>query len=269
MKVQTATCLAAMLLFTRQHRPDIRLRVLTDGGTLIQCVRTQLVRHSMEVGATHILWLDADMTFPPDTLLRLLEHNKPIVGANYTTRRPPFEPTAKSLETQAFSYVDHLSTGLEAAYAIALGCALTDVAVFSALPEPWFDVAAGYDRDDGTRQYAMGEDYWFCLLAQAELDVHPWIDHDLSKLVGHIGERVVTFEDALNDRPQMRVIRGHRMERPDPVLPHVQFQDVADLHMKVPAEDLKAQRAEYDATLATSEEEREAEWRALYGVGDG
>jgi hypothetical protein len=37
-------------------------------------------------GASHILFLDSDMTFPPDTLQRLLDHKVPIVGADYVKR---------------------------------------------------------------------------------------------------------------------------------------------------------------------------------------
>ena len=41
---------------------------------------------------THLLWIDADMTFPPDALRRLFAHGVPIVGGLCHDRRPPYKP---------------------------------------------------------------------------------------------------------------------------------------------------------------------------------
>jgi hypothetical protein len=37
------------------------------------------------------------MRFPKDALIRLLKHNKDIIGVNATTRSEPVKPTAKRL----------------------------------------------------------------------------------------------------------------------------------------------------------------------------
>ena len=73
--------------------------------------RSRCVERAFKLQATHILWLDTDMRFPPDTLFRLLGRKKPIVGANYRARNPPVFPTA----VKGLKRVDTLeeSTGVE------------------------------------------------------------------------------------------------------------------------------------------------------------
>ena len=54
--------------------------------------RNLLTQAALKTPATHLLWIDADMSFPRDALLRLLEHRLPIVGGLYFNRRAPFHP---------------------------------------------------------------------------------------------------------------------------------------------------------------------------------
>lgn len=42
--------------------------------------------------ATHVLFVDADMQFPPHALRQLVEHDLPIVGGLCHNRRPPYNP---------------------------------------------------------------------------------------------------------------------------------------------------------------------------------
>ena len=56
--------------------------------------RHRLVAEALAWGADHMLCLDADHVFPPDTLVRLLAHGLPAVGANYPRRFAPTAPTA-------------------------------------------------------------------------------------------------------------------------------------------------------------------------------
>src|SRR5688572_24818178 len=56
--------------------------------------RHRLAAEALAWEADYMLWLDADHVFPPDTLVRLLAHNLPAVGANYPRRFAPTAPTA-------------------------------------------------------------------------------------------------------------------------------------------------------------------------------
>ena len=70
------------------------IELISVSGSMLAQVRTGLVLRAMKAEATHMLFLDDDMEFPPDLLHRLLRHNKPVVGCNYSRRTVPPYPTA-------------------------------------------------------------------------------------------------------------------------------------------------------------------------------
>ena len=73
--------------------PGARTGVINCKSSLVAVARNQCVAAALHINATHVLFLDSDMVFPLDTLKRLLKHEKDIVGALYSRRRPPFDPT--------------------------------------------------------------------------------------------------------------------------------------------------------------------------------
>lgn len=183
------------------------LNVFFSEGTLIAPQRQDLVERALEANCTHILWLDADMRFPKDTLSRLLAHNKHAVGANYTARRYPHGPTAFASITEEEApsvkrlYTRKDSKGLQQVPAMGLGVILTQIEVFTRMERPWFVV--GYSpRDDGSQ----GEDIFFGLKMHRETDLQMYVDHDLSREVRHVGrleycvEHSEEFEEHLEEQ---------------------------------------------------------------------
>jgi len=163
-----------------------QLLIFTSQGTLIVNQRADLARNAIEAGADHILWLDTDMRFPKDTLDRLLAHNKPIVAANYATRRLPVDTVAFRLHDNGGweTVKTGEKTGLEKVEAVGMGVMLTSTEVFKNMPKPWFSIT----YHPQSNEYS-GEDIHFCYKA-GKLGHEVLIDHDLSKEVKHIG----TFE---------------------------------------------------------------------------
>lgn len=165
------------------------LMLFNHRGTLIADQRDVLVKEALKSDCDAVLWLDADMRFPKDALDRLLAHDKPIVAANYTTRRPPFKPVAFS----DFAKLERVwtkkdSTGLERVQATGMGCMLVRKEVYEALKAPYHMI--GYSPASG--QYS-GEDMYFGMNAtKAGFDV--LIDHDLSKDVKHAGTLEFSFD---------------------------------------------------------------------------
>lgn len=156
-------------------------------GTLIAPQRHGLVERALTAGATHILWLDADMRIPKDTLIRLLSHNKAIVGANYSSRRLPPRPTAYSHIGEGKGphtnlYTKPEDSGLTTAESIGLGVCLVHTEVYRSMPMPWFDI----EWDEVGLGYA-GEDIYFCEKARAA-DFEVFVDQDLSQIVRHVGK---------------------------------------------------------------------------------
>ncbi len=136
--------------------------------------RTALVKESIAMGATHLLFVDSDMYFASDTLTRLLAHDKDIVGVEYNKRQFPLEPVLKPLGETSKTEI------YKAGYA-GTGLMLIKLSIFEKMTtDPWFNM--GRDAEGKT---TMGEDVWFCNVARdAGFDV--WIDPTVK--CGHIGE---------------------------------------------------------------------------------
>lgn len=148
--------------------------VILHEGSILHIMRERIVQKAIDLGCTHLLFVDSDMTFDKDAVMRLIEANKAIVGANYNTRKHPSEPTAQlTTETEG---------NLTKAVSVATGFMLINLEVFKKITKPWF--FWHYHEDD---RLALGEDYWFCLKAQ-EAGYEVWCD--LSVKVGHIGDYV-------------------------------------------------------------------------------
>jgi hypothetical protein len=184
--------LAQLTAQTLIARPDIAVQVVFDRGSVVPMQRAALVKKALEVDATHILWLDSDMRFPPDALARLLAHKKPIVGVNYVTRIQPCVPIT-AVEQPGISELTRLFTaegdeGLVAAAWAGMGVMLTEVGVFRKLPEPWFNFWWNEARKSFT-----GEDVFFCHHAR-HAGYEILIDQSLSQQITHIGE--MEFEHA-------------------------------------------------------------------------
>lgn len=146
--------------------------------------RARLVARAYDYKATHILFCDTDMKFPPDTIVRLLNHNVAVVGANYPRKNIEARPTAylDSPDYVGPVWTGQNSEGLQEVSIIGLGCALIDMRVFDQLDLPFFAITP--QPPENVKH--MGEDVYFCKkLHDIGIPVH--IDHDLSKQVGHVG----------------------------------------------------------------------------------
>ena len=173
--------LAALIGFTMKFCPKISVQMTMVRGTLLPAQRHLLVTGALKHDPTHILWLDADMRFPKETLLKLLALKLPIVATNYPTRRSPIIPTAEnSAEGLLFTGAD--DTGLIEADRVGMGVMLTEASVFKKLPVPWF--AVGFNKTSG--EY-VGEDVFFCQAAR-KAGYTVFVDMDLSNEIRHLGE---------------------------------------------------------------------------------
>ncbi len=170
----------------------------TSSGTLLSAQRQDLAKSAIEAGCTHTLWLDSDMRFPKDTIVRLLQHDTGIVCANYAKRRFPTEPIAvrknttdEDAKTIQRVYTEDHSTGLVDVDYCGMGVMLVKAEVYKTMEYPWFAIPWVPNAQD-----YMGEDVWFCRRA-AENGTITYIDQDLSKEVHHIGSFEFKHEHTL------------------------------------------------------------------------
>ncbi len=174
MVTDTALCLAS--LAAHEAAGGRPFRLIAPQGSLVCMLRDEIVLRAQMHEATHILWIDSDMTFPMNGLERLLAHGKPIVGCNYPTRSSPAWPTARGEEGRLVFETGQ--TGLEEVTGLGLGFCLVEMGVFQQMPRPWFSVVF----DEFGQRY-VGEDFNF--FRNASFPV--LLDHDLSREIGHVG----------------------------------------------------------------------------------
>lgn len=249
-RAEFGQCLMGCAAYTMTNLEGGSVNFMQVMGTCLDSQRSKLARDALASGATHIMWFDNDMTFPPDTILRLLARDKAIVGANYSLRQKPVRPTAR--RGDSYIYTDHMSSGLEASIGAGFGVMLTRADVFERMAAPWFNSG---ETDDGQ---TIGEDYYFCYRALSELDEPTWIDHDLSKMVGHVGSYIYTFEDSLGDRVETRLIKAGKLDDPGMDVPHIRYRSIVDLDGKYAPERLEAMRENYGRHWRQREDADEA-----------
>lgn len=147
--------------------------VIAEEGYTISENRAYCVAQARQNDCTHLLFVDDDMIFPPDTLEKLLAHQKEIVGTLYHSRKLPLTPTVELLEGT------EMQKELFKVKAVATGIVLIDLKVFEKIDKPYFDMEhheSGYTT--------MGEDSWFCRQAERK-GIGIWCDPTIH--IKHIG----------------------------------------------------------------------------------
>jgi len=194
MEIGTAFDLAVMCGYDSRFRPGHQA-IYTVAGTLIFDQREKLANEALKEGADYILWLDADMRFPKNTIEVLMSHNKPIVGVNATTRVLPVRGTSKNLEIDFENKENIWHTvmskdkhGLEMVTAVGCGVMMVKREVFENTPKPWFWF---YELPGGK---LLGEDVHFCVKAK-DAGFDTWVDHSLSNVIGHVGKHTFGWQD--------------------------------------------------------------------------
>jgi hypothetical protein len=149
-------------------------------------MRNDIVKEAQAQEASHLLFLDSDMYFPPETLNRLLAHDLPIVACNYVRRCDPPTPTA--IRNGQLLHLYAPTTGLTEVEIAGTGVMLIRMDVFNELSKPYFLFEYLPDMD-----CISTDDVYFCKKAR-QAGIPIWIDNDLSHEIAHIGQYKYTFK---------------------------------------------------------------------------
>lgn len=155
--------------------------------------RRELIEGALAGKFTHLLFLDTDQTFPPELIHELIKWQKPVVACNVATKSIPASPTARNQSASGWMggdpvFTDPDSKGLQQVWRIGTGVMLIDLSIMDRVPKPWFG-----SRWDESVKDDLGEDWWFCeQLEKANIPIY--IDHDVSKKVGHLGDLEYTHD---------------------------------------------------------------------------
>jgi GT2 family glycosyltransferase len=159
-------------------------------GYAVDQTRNIIADHATKKSYTHVLFVDADMVLPKDTLSRLMSAEKEIVSAVYVNKNEASPSVMVTIAPEGqrprFIRKDELvgSEPVEVA-AVGFGCVLVKTSVLTAIPYPQFSFTHSMDKGK-----SIGEDTDFCIKARSKgLAVH--IIPDL--VADHIGKKKYTI----------------------------------------------------------------------------
>lgn len=158
-------------------------------GSILAQSRQRMVDIAVKGGATHVLFVDTDQTFPPDTLHRLLLANKKVVACNIATKMLPSSGTAR-FKDGTILRTEESDVGLIKVWRVGTGVMLIDLAVFKrkGMQRPYFSQYWSKDLDA-----YVGEDWAFCEMVESS-GCSIYVEQRLSYEIGHLGKLNYTHD---------------------------------------------------------------------------
>lgn len=173
-------------------------------SSLVYDARNMLASKALNGGFDRILWLDSDMVFRPDLLIRLakdMDDGREMVSTVYFKRKPPFTPICyKTLEYSEHDnkpmyklepYLDYPKDDVFQAAGCGFGAVMMTTDLIRKVAERF-----GYPFSP---MMGIGEDLTFCWRVN-QLGVPIWCDSRIK--VGHSGVMTVTEETYLTSRQE-------------------------------------------------------------------
>jgi hypothetical protein len=198
--------LAGMLIRLASNGIPVTFKALDGENLILQ--RNLLVQEFLRSDATHLLFVDSDLTFPPDLAERLLAAEKPFIGTAYPKRRLDLPALAQRLERSdfqtalalAYDWNLHVingavtvSHGLAQVKALPGGFMLIARSVFELMVEKGeappmtgaADPPRAFFREMRSGDSLIDLDYAFCI-TYARCGGEAWLYVDAE--IGHIGD---------------------------------------------------------------------------------
>ena len=168
--------------FLYMERPDFTL-IHADNGP-IDTLRNDIVEKALALNITHLIMMDVDQVYPPQTITKLLAHKLPVVGAKVNRRYPPFDPIIMKITDQGYHPIDdYKKDSLTECDATGTGCIMYSMEVFRKLSYPWFRFQKNPENG-----MTIGEDIGLCQdLKEAGYKIYV----DTSIEVGHLTTMIV------------------------------------------------------------------------------
>ena len=89
--------------FVMMKKPEF-IFIPADNGP-IDTLRNDIVEIALKEGVSHLLMMDVDQVYHPDTIPTLLDRKKPVVGAMVCRRYPPFDPVMMRLGDEGYESI--------------------------------------------------------------------------------------------------------------------------------------------------------------------
>lgn len=164
---------------------DFLLKIMTKREQFR--ARNTLVDLAIMNSCDYLLMLDDDMIVPPNLFLKLVAHDKDIIGALYFQRGGAYHPVLMKQKSEkdgfrSIEFLNHydpalVKPGLHPVDVIGGGCLLMKVDVFRQLTQPYFWI-------DGV----VGTDVHLCTRLR-DAGIQPYADTSIE--LGHLGEKPI------------------------------------------------------------------------------
>jgi hypothetical protein len=203
-----ALSLANTCTLLQAHRIEVQ-PLLTASGSLLVAERNRLIEAFWQSDCTHVLCLDADLGWPPQAILAMLESGKEFIAGVYPARgqvnaftfRPSLNPDQTLIREKHLLKMEYIPAGfmLIARSAIdKMRRAHTDLFYKPKDARSKTEEAYCFFNTEVWDGEFWGEDYVFCRKARAagvEIWVDPLIQFDHAGTLGML-------TDVLTNQPQ-------------------------------------------------------------------
>jgi len=143
---------------------------------------------SLEYGASHIFFIDSDVIPPPDAVMRLLAHKKPVISGVYCRRSPP-EGVPVMMKPLGQWVTQYPANAVIEVDVVGSGCLLIERSVLETLPpqrpgKHWFDWRVDMQGVLPVGQ-CLSEDFTFCMAVREKLGIPILVDTSIQ--CKHVG----------------------------------------------------------------------------------
>jgi FkbM family methyltransferase len=126
-------------------------------GYVIDQIRNLICDWSVRNGFDYVLCVDSDISFEPDTLVKMLSHNVDMVTGVYRQRLPNSVVEIYDTNLQHMPYDKVISKPFQKIGACGFGCVLVKTSVFTIIGYPQFKYHSALDHSN-----TFSEDIDFC-----------------------------------------------------------------------------------------------------------
>lgn len=160
---------------------------ITISGLPFDHARNVACQECLNRGCEYLFFLDSDVVPPPDAVLRLLNHRKPIISGMYCRRSPPHAVPVMMRDHQWVTEIPNLHANENPVIEVELvgaGCMLIHRSLLQAMlkvqppqrpGKPWFDWRSDLQGVIPPGE-AMSEDFTFCKAIRERLGVPVLVD---------------------------------------------------------------------------------------------
>lgn len=185
----------ALSLMKTRWPDNAEIQVFQTLGTWTPNAMVQFVDASLQSGADFMVMASVDVGWSPDTIKRMIGHNKQVIGAWSSGRMSPFPchvADEYDAERKLFRPVKdaRARSGLERVCAVGGELTVYRMDVFKIIPRPWF-----FGPDSVLTDRLMTEDYHFAAQAHKH-GVEIWCDWECNVI--HNADGLVTDEGELH-----------------------------------------------------------------------